>query len=647
LLTNQPNYLLICCFSARLRWEGQGLYKPDENDEKKEKFVMVIPPPNVTGTLHLGHALMGSIQDCIVRYHRMQGKSTLWLPGTDHAGIATQSVVEKKIARELNKTRHDLGREAFIAEVWKWKEKSGNRIYDQFRRLGVSVDWSRDCFTMDSKLSAAVKEAFIRLHKQGLIYRANRIVSWCCSLRTAISSIEVDTTEFETPTLVKIPGYNKPVEVGVIHSFAYKLADGSGEIIVATTRIETMLGDVAVAVNSRDERYQQLIGKKLIHPFVAGREIKIIADDVLVDMNFGTGAVKVTPAHDPNDFKCGERNNLEFITIFTDDGLLNDNAGPLFAGKKRFDVREEIIIELTKLGLYKGKAANKMAIGFCSRSKDIIEPIIKPQWWVNCKDLAAKSVEAVRSKELELIPSEFDRVWYQWLENIQDWCISRQLWWGHRIPAFRISFKNNPASREIDDEKHWIVANDQAEALKLAAQRFPDANLADIELRQDEDVLDTWFSSGLFPFSTMGWPNEQSPDFQRYFPGTLLETGHDILFFWVARMVMMSIALTGKLPFNYVYLHALVRDKLGRKMSKSLGNIIDPLDVITGITLEELHDQLRSSNLDPKEIEKAIDGQKKDFPDGIGKIKLHNSNFLSTDSIYRTCLEQSIRRSFS
>eukprot|EP00462_Mataza_sp_D1_P000105 CAMPEP_0175088640 /NCGR_PEP_ID=MMETSP0086_2-20121207/353_1 /TAXON_ID=136419 /ORGANISM="Unknown Unknown, Strain D1" /LENGTH=1093 /DNA_ID=CAMNT_0016361081 /DNA_START=16 /DNA_END=3297 /DNA_ORIENTATION=+ len=594
-------------------WAAQGLYKADPNSTA-DPFVIVIPPPNVTGHLHLGHAITCSIEDAIVRWNRMSGKNTLWLPGTDHAGIATQVVVEKKLMKERQQTRHQLGREKFLEEVWQWKGQSGSHICKQLRMLGASVDWSREVFTMDDKLSVAVKEAFLRMHKSGLIYRANRMVSWSCALKTAISAIEVDHIEIDKPTMLNVPNHTEQVEFGVIHSFAYKLKDSDDEIVVATTRMETMLGDVAVAVHPDDERYKKFHGKKLLHPFIEGHELVVITDGELVDMNFGTGAVKITPAHDPNDFKSGERNKLPTINILDDDGLINENGGK-FRGMKRFEVRSRIIEEMKEMGIYRGKAANPMSLGLCSRSKDIIEPVIRPQWWVNCKSMAAEAVEKVREGELKIMPKEHEQTWFRWLENIQEWCISRQLWWGHRIPAYHCSIEGKQAG---DDETSWVVAASLEDATKIAAERFGVA--ADkLTLEQDPDVLDTWFSSGLFPFSTMNWPNEEDPDFKAFFPGQLLETGHDILFFWVARMVMMSLALTGKLPFDKVYLHAMVRDKYGRKMSKSLGNVIDPIDVITGITLEELGEKLTKGNLDPKEVAKAQAGQKQDYPDGIAQ----------------------------
>jgi valyl-tRNA synthetase len=597
-------------------WEAAGFFKPDE-DAGKEPFVMVIPPPNVTGTLHIGHALTNSIQDTVIRWRRMMGYRTLWLPGTDHAGIATQTVVEKKVARETGKSRHDLGREDFLKEVWNYVDDYGHRITNQLRRLGSSVDWSRQVFTMDETRSRAVNEAFVQMHEKGLIYRDNRLVNWCCKLKTAVSDIEVDYIDIPKRTGVSVPGYTEPVEFGAITSFAYPYEDGSGEIVVATTRPETMLGDTAVAVHPEDDRYKGVVGKSLVHP-INGRKIPIIADAELVDMDFGTGAVKITPAHDPNDFATGKRHNLEFINILDDNGCLNSNGTGQFAGQRRFEARVTVVEHLKDLGLFRGVEDNPMRLGLCSRSKDVIEPVLKPQWWVACRDMAADGCELVRSKELEIIPEEYEATWFRWMENIRDWCISRQLWWGHRIPAFYVVFEGEEATNgspgaPSENMDNWVVGRTQEDAQKVAEEKYPGRAFT---LVQDEDVLDTWFSSGLFPFSTMGWP-DANPDLESFFPGQLLETGHDILFFWVARMVMMSRALTGEVPFKQVYLHAMVRDAHGRKMSKSLGNVIDPTNVIEGITLEKLHESLMGGNLDPKEVEKAKSGQKIDFPDGI------------------------------
>ena len=614
------SYNPVAVEAAWYDWWEEKKYFEAVNGSEKPKFVIVIPPPNVTGALHIGHALTNSIQDTIVRWRRMSGYEALWVPGTDHAGIATQTVVEKKLMRENGITRHDLGREKFLEKVFEWKGEYGGKIFNQLRRLGSSLDWTREAFTMDEKLSKAVKEAFVKMHEDGLIYRDNRLVNWSCQLKTAISDIEVDYIDVEGPTMLQVPGHLKKVEFGVITSFAYKIKDdpNDDELVVATTRIETMLGDVAVAVHPDDERYKKYHGKTLVHPFDSLREIPIICDEVLVDMEFGTGCVKITPAHDPNDFQTGKRHDLQFINCFTEDGIINDVGGELFKGMKRFECRVAIEKKLEELGLYRGKAPNPMRLGLCSRSKDVIEPMLKPQWWVNCADMAKDACDAVRDGRMEIIPKEQEATWFRWLENIRDWCISRQLWWGHRIPAFYVNFDDDQENNGLPggtSEKvdRWVVGRDEAEAQKEAERKFPGKKFT---LAQDEDVLDTWFSSGLFPFSVFGWPDE-TPDLRDFYPTSLLETGHDILFFWVARMVMMGMKLTGKVPFKQVFLHAMVRDAHGRKMSKSLGNVIDPINVIEGISLEALHETLANGNLEEKELKKATAGQKQDYPQGI------------------------------
>ncbi|KAJ0176412.1 hypothetical protein K1T71_007591 [Dendrolimus kikuchii] len=594
-------------------WEKQGFFKPEYKRKSvlepnpKGTFTMIIPPPNVTGALHLGHALTNAVQDAIVRWHRMNGRTTLWNPGTDHAGIATQVVVEKKLWREEKKTRHDLGREEFIKRVWDWKNEKGNRINEQLRSLGSSYDWSRAFFTMDPTVCKAVNEVFIRLHEAGDIYRANRLVNWSCTLKSAISDIEVDKVELSGRTLMNIPGYEHKVEFGVLVHFAYKAEDTGEEVIVATTRVETMLGDVAVAVHPNDARYKHLLGKNLVHPFV-NRKLPVIADDY-VDMNFGTGAVKITPAHDPNDYDIGKRHNLQCINIFSDDGKILDNCGQ-FAGMKRFDARREVIKKLEELKLYKETKDNAMVVPLCSRSKDVVEPMLKPQWYIRCDKMAADAIAAAKTGELKIIPDVHEKIWFHWMENIRDWCISRQLWWGHRIPAYRVILPKQEQNEEL-----WVSAHNEEEALAKAAKKY-NVPSEDVKLEMDVDVLDTWFSAGILPFAIFGWPNE-SDDLKAFYPGSLLETGHDILFFWVARMVFLGKRLMGKVPFKEIYLHPMVRDAHGRKMSKSLGNVIDPVDVVRGVTLEELHSQLADSNLDPKEIEKAKQGQKQDYPNGI------------------------------
>uniref|UniRef100_A0A8D0AM51 Valine--tRNA ligase n=1 Tax=Sander lucioperca TaxID=283035 RepID=A0A8D0AM51_SANLU len=610
-----PQYVEAAWYSW---WEKQGFFKPEygrksiSDQNPRGVFMMCIPPPNVTGSLHLGHALTNAIQDSLTRWHRMLGETTLWNPGCDHAGIATQVVVEKKLKRERGLSRHDLGRENFIQEVWKWKNEKGDRIYHQLKKLGSSLDWDRACFTMDPKLSYAVQEAFIRMHDEGVIYRSKRLVNWSCTLNSAISDIEVDKKELSGRTLLPVPGYKEKVEFGVLVSFAYKV-DGSGEVIVATTRIETMLGDSGVAVHPADPRYQHLKGKMVLHPF-CDRKMPIVSDE-FVDMSFGTGAVKITPAHDHNDYEVGERHNLAFINILDENGLLI-NVPPPFLGMKRFEARKAVLQALMDKGHFKEIKDNPMVVPVCSRSKDIVEPLLKPQWYVNCTDMGKQAADAVREGRLKIIPDHHLKTWFNWMDNIRDWCISRQLWWGHRIPAYFITV-NDPSVKpgEDMDGHYWMSGRSEEEAREKAAKRF-NVSADKITLRQDDDVLDTWFSSGIFPFSIFGWPNE-TQDLNVFYPGTLLETGHDILFFWVARMVMMGLKLTGKLPFKEVYLHAVVRDAHGRKMSKSLGNVIDPLDVITGISLEGLHALLMDSNLDPVEVEKAKQGQASDYPNGI------------------------------
>ncbi|KAG8374248.1 hypothetical protein BUALT_Bualt11G0111500 [Buddleja alternifolia] len=625
-------------------WEKSSFFEADPKSSK-QPFVIVLPPPNVTGALHIGHALTAAIQDTIIRWRRMSGYNTLWVPGMDHAGIATQVVVEKKLMREMQLTRHDVGRERFVAEVWKWKNEYGGTILKQLRRLGASLDWSRECFTMDEKRSRAVTEAFVRLYKEGLIYRDLRLVNWDCVLRTAISDIEVDHIEIKERMPIRVPGYDKPVEFGVLTSFAYPLEEGLGEIIVATTRVETMLGDTAIAIHPNDPRYNHVHGKFAVHPF-NGRKLPIVCDAVLVDMNFGTGAVKITPAHDPNDFEVGKRHNLEFINIFTDDGKINSNGGPDFAGMPRFKAREAVTEALKEKGLYRGDKNNEMRLGICSRSNDVVEPLIKPQWYVNCKVMAEQGLDAVMNDtnpKMEIIPKQYVAEWQRWLENIRDWCVSRQLWWGHRVPAWYAMLESDELKELGAYHNHWVVARNEEEAQEEASRIFAGKKF---QLFQDQDVLDTWFSSGLFPLSVLGWPDD-TDDFRAFYPTSVLETGHDILFFWVARMVMLGMKLGGDVPFSknddvldlfyhklgnvvlvtydtgplengrFVYLHPMIRDAHGRKMSKSLGNVIDPIEVIGGVTLEDLHKRLEEGNLDPNELKTAKEGQKKDFPNGI------------------------------
>ncbi|XP_026409220.1 valine--tRNA ligase, mitochondrial 1-like isoform X2 [Papaver somniferum] len=600
-------------------WEKSGYFIADANSTKPA-FTIVLPPPNVTGALHIGHALTAAIQDTICRWRRMSGFNVCWVPGMDHAGIATQVVVEKKIMRDSKRTRHDIGREDFVKEVWKWKNEHENTILNQERRIGVSLDWSRECFTMDEPRSKAVTEAFVRLYEDGLIYRDNRLVNWDCVLRTAISDIEVDYKDIKERTLLKVPGYDTPVEFGVLTSFAYPLEYPLGElkeIVVATTRVETMLGDTGIAVHPEDERYTKLHGKYAIHPF-NGRRLPIICDAILVDPQFGTGAVKITPAHDPNDFEVGKRHNLEFINILTNDGLINSNGGSAFKGMPRFEARVAVIAALEKKDLLRGAQNNEMRLGVCSRTNDVVEPMIKPQWYVNCNGMAKQALDAVvdeKCKKIEIIPKQYTAEWKRWLVNIRDWCISRQLWWGHRVPAWYVALEDDQLQEYGVYADHWVVGRDEEEARSEATKKFVGKKF---QMIQDPDVLDTWFSSGLFPLSVLGWP-DNTADFRAFYPTSVLETGHDILFFWVARMVMLGMQLSGDVPFRKVYLHPMIRDAHGRKMSKSLGNVIDPLEVINGVTLENLHKRLEEGNLDPNELVVAKEGQVKDFPNGIAE----------------------------
>ncbi|QRW22599.1 Isoleucyl-tRNA synthetase [Rhizoctonia solani] len=568
-------------------WNKEGFFKPqmgpDGRSTSTGQFVLPCPPPNVTGSLHIGHGLTVAIQDSLVRWNRMLGRTTLFVPGYDHAGISTQSVVEKRLYKASGKTRHDLGREKFLETVWDWKHDYQGRITKQMERLGGSYDWTRVAFTMDENLSRAVSETFCRLHEDGIIYRANRLVNWCVKLNTTLSNLEVEQKELKGRTLLNVPGYDEKerFEFGVITSFAYPIEGSDEKIVIATTRPETMLGDTAVAVHPDDPRYKHLHGKFVSHPFLPNRRMPIVTDSIIVNMEFGT---------------VGTRHNLEFINILNDDGTLNENAGERFKGMKRFHARRAVVDALKELGLYVEQKDNPMQIPICAKSGDIIEPVMKPQWWVNCKPLAEEAIKRTRAGELAITPKTSEAEWYRWLENIQDWCISRQLWWGHRCPAYFIDIEGK--DQDKNDGKWWVVGRTEEEALERA-QKI--AGSAKFTLHQDEDVLDTWFSSGLWPFSILGWPKE-TEDMKNFYPASILETGWDILFFWVARMVLLGIKLTGQMPFKEVFCHAMVRDAHGRKMSKSLGNVIDPVDVIEGITLDRLQEKLKEGNFDEREI---------------------------------------------
>jgi len=598
-------------------WEAQGYFKPEYAGpvtESSTKFTIVIPPPNVTGSLHLGHTLTTAVQDSLCRWHRMQGHVVLYLPGSDHAGIATQAVVEKKLMRERGLTKHDLGREAFVHEIWKWKDTYGNRIYDQFRRMGPLTDWERVCFTLDPKATAAVNEAFCRLFEDGKIFRANRLVHWCGKLKTSVSDLEVDMMEVGPRSWIAVHGHDpkKKYEFGVMYSFAYKVEGSeSEELVIATTRPETVFADVAVAVNPKDERYAKYHGRNVVHP-VTGARLPVICDEV-ADPEFGTGALKISPGHDHTDFEVGQRHGLPCISVLTEENRLHERCGPGFAGLMRYEGREAVVAFCKANGTYRGDAPHAMSLPVCSRSGDFIEPRLIPQWWLNCRSMADKSLDAVRTGELSILPKDHEKDWFYWLENIRDWCLSRQLWWGHRVPAYRVHIEGvTPRDADV-----WVVGRSYEEALKKAQTKYPGTALDDIDLMQDEDVLDTWFSAALWPLTTLNWPNCDDADFRTFYPQSLLETGSDILFFWVARMTMMGQYLTGQLPFSQVFLHAMVRDAYGRKMSKSLGNVIDPQDVIEGCTLENLQKQLDSGNLDANEVKMAKEGQRRDFPHGI------------------------------
>ncbi|XP_045914293.1 valine--tRNA ligase, mitochondrial isoform X3 [Micropterus dolomieu] len=594
-------------------WEKEGFFSPEQHERLShavdQTFSLCIPPPNVTGTLHLGHALTVAVEDSLVRWRRMQGYRVLWVPGCDHAGIATQTVVERRLLREEGKGRQDLTRQEFLREVWKWKNEKGEAIYYQLRTLGASLDWSRACFTMDPGFSRAVTEAFVRLCDSGLIYRSEGLVNWSCALQSAISDIEVDSKELSEQTMLSIPGYENKVEFGTMLTFAYPIEGHDGEVEVSTTRPETMLGDVAIAVHPDDLRYQAVHGKQCRHPFT-NRLLPIITDSV-VDMEQGTGAVKVTPSHDHTDFLLSQRHSLPRLTVIGGDGTMTPACGQWLEGVKRFDARQLVVDALVEKKLFRGKKNHAMILPICSRSGDVIEPLLKKQWFVRCDEMAKKAIQVVEDGQLEIIPHFYTKKWKNWLSNISDWCISRQLWWGHQIPAYRVEL---PHFTEKQEEQ-WVWGRSKDEARQRAAVKYgvkPEA----INLTQDPDVLDTWFSSGLFPFAMLGWP-EQTTDLQRFYPNSILETGSDLIFFWVARMVMLGTELTGKLPFKQVLLHSLVRDKHGRKMSKSLGNVIDPLDVIHGVSLERLQEKVKKGNLDPREHLVAMEAQRRDFPKGI------------------------------
>lgn len=610
-------------------WEKQNLFRP-ATDSSKPKFSMILPPPNVTGKLHLGHALACTVQDVIARYKRSTGHNVLWLPGTDHAGIATQSIVERFLTKK-GTDRQDIGRDAFINEVWKWKEKHGNTICNQLRTLGCSLDWSRQVFTMDPMHTHAVNTAFLQLYKKGLIYRKKALVNWCNSLQSTVSDIEVDAVEISGPTDIQIPGYDKPVRFGQLYNFAYKLYDSNDEIVVSTTTPETMLGDTAIAVHPEDPRYKHLKGKKVIHPF-RKTQIPIIYDR-FVDMKFGTGAVKLTPSHSKIDYNLAKHHNLPMFEVIDEKGLIINVDE--YKDMKRYNCRRSLVKRLNDIGLLRGIVPHKMSLPICSRTGNVIDHLPKEQWFLSCKVLNKKVAEFVKSGKLKVLPEKFIKTWLDWTEDDRDWCISRQLWWGHQIPAYKCT---------IDKNVVWIAATDESSA-RIEASKFLRCLPDMVRAERDSDVLDTWFSSAIYPFAALGWPNcHQSRDFGQFYPLSLMVTGHDILGFWVHRMAMLGLELTDKLPFNEVLLHGIICDNKGAKMSKSRGNVIDPIDVVNGISLEDLKTKSKTLHenglLSKNELKKALAYHKENFS------QINGIPECGVDALRFTLLTQDIKSHF-
>ncbi|MDY7232600.1 valine--tRNA ligase [Hyalangium rubrum] len=562
-------------------WLERNYFRAEATSEKPP-FSIVLPPPNVTGSLHLGHALTATIEDTLIRWKRMSGYNTLWMPGTDHAGIATQMVVEKELKKTEKKSRHDLGRQEFLKRVWDWKNKYGARIGEQHRYLGASLDWSRERFTMDEKSSAAVREVFVRLYEEGLIYRAQKLINWCPSCHTALSDLEVEHDE---------------AQKGSIWHIRYPVKGSDRTLTVATTRPETMLGDTAVAIHPEDPRYTGLAGGTVVLPLV-DREIPIVADAELVNMEFGTGVVKVTPAHDFNDYQTGLRHNLPMISIFDENARTNKEAG-LYAGLDRYEARKKVLEELSLQGYLDKEEPHTLSVGHCQRCNTVVEPRLSPQWFVKTEPLAKPAIEAVEQGRTKFVPESWTATYFQWMRNIHDWCVSRQLWWGHQIPAYYCTACSprlgDDTDLPIDAPTVRLGGIDFSRADPIVARQQPTAcpKCAGSSFTQDPDVLDTWFSSALWPFSTLGWP-EKTPELKTFYPTSVMETGHDIIFFWVARMMMMGLHFMGDVPFRTVYLHAMVRDEKGEKMSKTKGNVIDPLDIIRGATVDKLSPSLRN-----------------------------------------------------